>query len=184
MKRMNSRNLLEQLEADTRQVILSANYLLQEDPELLTQQPAPGKWSIAQVIEHMNSYGRYYIPHMKKVLEQSNRPVNAWFTPGWLGEYFTKSMLPREGTVKNKMKSPNDHRPSPDIDSKKALDEFLHQQMVLLQLLEKAKQTDINKLRIPISIAKFITIKLGDTFRFFIAHEQRHMVQVKNIKQQ
>jgi uncharacterized damage-inducible protein DinB len=33
---------------------------------------------------------------------------------------------------------------------------------------------------VPISIAKFIKIRLGDTFRFLIAHQQRHFAQVAN----
>ncbi|WP_315818041.1 DinB family protein [Paraflavitalea speifideaquila] len=32
----------------------------------MLQQPAAGKWSVAQAIEHLNSYGRYYLPLMQK----------------------------------------------------------------------------------------------------------------------
>lgn len=180
MKKYNSQELLEQLEADTRQVILSANYLLAEDPAVLTEQPSPGKWSVAQVIEHLNSYGRFYLPAMKKTLEQSQAPAVTYFKPGWFGNYFTKIISPKEGVVPNKMKTPKDHRPSPDIDSKKVLDEFLAQQKQLLQLLKNAKQHDIGKLRTPVSISKLIKLKLGDTFRFYIGHQQRHMIQAKN----
>ena len=59
---MQSIGLLEDLQSDTRQIILATNYLLQEDPEILVQQPAPDKWSVAQAIEHLNTYGRYYLP--------------------------------------------------------------------------------------------------------------------------
>ena len=36
----------------------------------------------------------------------------------------------------------------------------------------------MGKIRISISISRFVKLKLGDTFRFLIAHEQRHFVQV------
>ena len=29
-------------------------------------------------------------------------------------------------------------------------------------------------------ISKFIRLKLGDAFRFLVAHEQRHMIQARN----
>ena len=181
MKKTKSIELLEQLEADTRQVILQTNYLLKQDPELLTMQPGEGKWSIAQIIEHLNSYGRYYLPLIENSIAKNNYKAKEFFTPGLLGDYFTKSMQPKsDGRVSNKMQTPKDHRPSPDIDSKKVIDEFLKQEYLLLELLEKAKNKDIARVRIPISIAKFIRIKPGDTFRFLIAHHQRHFVQIKN----
>lgn len=180
MKKINSAQLLEDLNADTRQIVLQTKLLLQQDPELLLRQPAENKWSVAQVIEHLNSYGRYYLPVMKAALiKPAHRPAE-FYRPGWLGDYFTKSMLPQKnGQVTKKMKSPKDHRPSSDIDSRIVLEEFLLQEYLLLQLLEKAEKT-ILETRIPISISRFIKIKLGDGFRFLIAHHQRHFVQVEN----
>jgi hypothetical protein len=184
MKQMQSSQLLDQLEADTKQIILTLHYLLQEDPGVLTQQPAAGKWSVAQVAEHLNSYGRYYLPLIQQGLKQSTYPANASFKPGWLGDYFVKSMLPKEdGRIPNKMNAPKNHRPSPYVDSFTVLNEFMNQEKLLLELLQQARNSDLNKIRIPISIAKFIKIKLGDTFRFLIAHHQRHFVQVSNTLQ-
>ncbi len=181
MKKMNSDELLEQLQADTRQIILQTHYLLQKDPALLVEQPAPGKWSVAQVVEHLNSYGHYYLPQMDKALVHARYPFNTTFKPGPLGNYFTRIMLPnKQGVVANKMQAPKGHRPSASVDSYTALKEFLEQENLLLALLDKAHTTDIGKLRVPISIAKIIRLKLGDTFRFFIAHHQRHFVQIAN----
>jgi hypothetical protein len=182
MKKLNSNQLLDQLQADTRQIMVTLKYLRQQDPAKLLQQPAPGKWSVAQVIEHLNSYGRYYLPQLKLALEKPAYPANDSFTPGWLGDYFTKSMLPKSnGTITNKMKAPKDHRPSPDLNSESVLDEFEQQELLLLELLHKARNTNIGKIRIPISIAPFIRLKLGDVFRFLIAHHQRHFVQIAAI---
>jgi hypothetical protein len=181
MKNMQSAQLLEQLETDTKQIILTIHYLLQEDPGVLVQQPAAGKWSVAQVIEHLNSYGRYYLPLMQRGLNYNSFAANPSFKAGWLGNYFTKSMLPKEnGQIANKMQSPKDHRPSPHVDSLTVLNEFMAQEKLLLDLIQQARSNDLNKIRIPISIAKFIKLKLGDTFRFLIAHHQRHFVQVAN----
>ena len=178
---MNTAKLLENLQTDTREIILQTSQLLTKDPELLLQQPGQDRWSIAQVIEHLNSYGRYYLPLIEKSLVTAKDTPSKFFTPGWLGNYFAKSMLPNiQGYVTNKMKAPKSHRPSIDIDSRVVLEEFLKQQQFLLGLLDKAGNTDLEKLKIPISISRFIKINLGDTFRFLIAHHQRHFVQVKN----
>ena len=180
MKKMQSVGLLEDLQADTRQIILATSYLLQEDPEKLVQQPAPGKWSVAQVIEHLNSYGRYYLPAIELAMNEQSSLPDPVFTPGWLGDYFTKSMLPKNGEITNKMQTPKGHRPAADIDSKPVIEEFLKQERLLLELLERAKHINISTIRIPISLSRLVKLKLGDTFRFLVAHHQRHFVQVNN----
>ena len=109
MKKYKSIELLEHLQADTRQLILMANYLQTIDPGFL-QEPAPGKWSVIQVMEHLNSYGRYYLLAIERSLEK-DKPAIEVFKPGWLGNYFTKLMKPGENGIINKMQSPKDHRP-------------------------------------------------------------------------
>lgn len=180
MKKYNSLALLEELQTDVRQLVLIANKLKSEDPGVLHEQPAPGKWNVVQVLEHLNSYGRYYLPAIEKSL-QENKPAAELFKPGFMGDYFTKMLAPSEkGKVKYKMKAPKDHRPSPHLDHQPVLQIFLEQQQTLLELLEKAKTKNIGRIRTPISISRFIKLKLGDTFRFLIAHEQRHFIQISN----
>ena len=180
MKSLNSRHLLEQLQSDVRQLILAATYLQKEDPELLLTAPAPGKWNVAQVLEHLNSYGRYYLPAIERSL-QADKPAKETFTPGWFGNYFTNIMKPgANGKISNKMSAPKNHRPATDLDIKPVMDNFFNQQQRLLDLLEKAKQKNIGAIRTPVSISRFIKLKTGDTFRFLIAHEQRHFLQIAN----
>ena len=172
--------MLDSLQNDVRQLILEANYLKSIDPAILLQEPAPGKWSVIQVLEHLNSYGRYYLLAMERSMNK-NTEIVEYFKPGWIGDYFTKLMKPGEnGQISNKMKSPKDHRPSKYPDAFPVLNTFQEQQQYLLDLLELAKSKNIGAIRTPISISRFIKLKLGDTFRFFIAHEQRHFVQIND----
>jgi hypothetical protein len=182
MKTIKTHDLLEQLKSDTRQIILETKLLLQQDPELLVQQPAPGKWSVAQAIEHLNAYGRYYIPEIRKALGHHKYSPDELYRPGWLGNYFTNAMKPTpDKQIRNKMKALKNYSPAPELDSKAVIDEFLNHQQELLNLLDQASSNNISRIRIPISITKFIRFKLGDTFRFVIAHEQRHFVQCSNV---
>ena len=184
MKFFNSIFLLDELQADVRQLVLTVAYLQKEDPELLLTAPGAGKWSVVQVLEHLNSYGRYYLPAIERSL-RSNRPAKETFTPGWFGNYFTKIMKPGlDGKIRNKMSSPKDHRPTNDLDINPVVSDFMNQQQKLLNLLEAAKQKNIGAIRTPISISRFIRLKVGDTFRFLIAHEQRHFVQIKATMQE
>lgn len=180
MSKLKSLTLLEELQSATRQLIADAMLLKTEDPGNMLESPGPGKWSVVQVLEHLNSYGRYYLVAIERSLTQNRQAVD-FFTPGWLGDYFTRLMQPREdGTLKRKLQAPKDHRPPATLDVIPVLTEFIEQQQHLLTLLENAKEKNIGAIRTPVSISKFIRLKLGDTFRFLIAHEQRHFVQIRS----
>lgn len=174
----NSSALLSDLKKNVSNQLLKVEDL-QSIIDSLNKQPAPDKWSVAQVIEHLNSYNRYYLPEIEKSLSKkvSHNPV---FKSGIFGNYFTNMMAPKGQTIGNKMASPKDHVPKSDLESPKVLSEFIKGQNRLLNLLLQAEKADIGKLRVPISISRFIKLKLGDTFRFLIAHQQRHFVQIDN----
>lgn len=181
MKRFNSNVLLDDLMADTRQILLCASKLENLDHDAMQTQPAPGKWSVAQVLEHLNFYSAFYLKAIEEKLHGNQTTPRQYFKPGWFGDYFTKMMKPTaDNQIKSKMKALKSATPPPQIDGKAALTQFISDQHSLLNLLQIAKTTDLGKLRVPTSITKLVALKLGDTFRFFIAHEQRHMLQITN----
>lgn len=174
----NSTTLLSDLRKDVKDQLKKIEEL-RSVIDILNKQPAPNKWSVAQVIEHLNSYNRYYLPEIEKSMEKKVA-YNPVFKSGLFGNYFTNMMAPKASKVVNKMSSPKDHVPKSDLDSSKVLEEFVKGQNKLVRLLEQAEKANLGKLRVPISISRFIKLKLGDTFRFLIAHQQRHFVQIDN----
>lgn len=180
MKHWNTSTLLDQLAADTRRVLLEAEGLKVATGARLNTQPAPGSWSAAQVLEHLNVYCRYYIPAIEQAVSEAPKSAKPAFKTGWLGDYFAKLMqVDSKGAVKRKMTSPKMAVPGERLDAQAVLDEFIGHQHQLLNLLNIAESVDLAGARVPVSIAPFIRLKLGDTLRFFIAHEVRHMGQWK-----
>lgn len=182
MKQVSSEVLLDQLQTDVREIILQASRLKQTELFLLNQSPAVDKWSVAQVLEHLNIYCRYYSKAIEKKLHLHQTKPAAVFQPGWLGNYFTKLMKPSaDNRVVKKMKAPSFARPSLNPDAKQMLEEFLTHQHHLLNLLQISRSANLNSVKIPISLSRFVTLRLGDTYRFFIAHEERHFIQINQI---
>lgn len=176
----NTKDLLASLTEDVNALLKHLQQVKQLDSTLLLTQPAAGKWSVIQILEHLNSYNRYYLPAIEKSL-QNKQSFNPQFKSGWFGDYFTKMMMPgKDGKVANKMNSPKDHRPIAELNAAAVVTEFINGQQHLLTLLQKATNTDIGRVKVPISISRFIKLKLGDTFRFLIAHQQRHFLQLEN----
>ncbi|TWI78386.1 DinB family protein [Lacibacter cauensis] len=181
MKQINSNTLLELLQNDVRELLLQCTLLQNTDPALLVKQPAEGRWSVAQVLEHLNIYARHYILAIEQKLHLNQTGANDVFTPGWLGNYFTQLMKPLDNnSLKSKMKSPSNAVPSAQPDAQAMLQEFINHQHHLLNLLQIARTANLDYIRVATTLSKLITLKLGDTFRFFIAHEQRHFLQIEN----
>jgi hypothetical protein len=181
MNKFKSEDLINQLQADVKQIISAAEHLQTADPVKLNYCPDEGSWSVAQVLEHLNAYNRYYLPAIEKSMIHISKDTSAWFVPGFWGNYFTKMMMPKNVyEIKNKMKAMKNYIPGKGLNVDAVFKEFFQHQNKLLQLLDVARRRNMNTIKIPVSISRFIRLKLGDTFRFLIAHEQRHMIQARN----
>lgn len=78
------------------------------------------------------------------------------------------------------MKTSKDKNPIGSTLTIDVIDKFIIQQKELIDLIKKSKNVNLTKTKTAISISKLIKIRLGDTFRFIIAHNQRHIIQAKN----
>lgn len=182
MTRFKSSDLIDRLQGDIKRLIEATEHLRKHDPVKLSYPPEEGKWSVAQALEHLNMYNRHYLPLIEEIMMREGGEGKAWFTPGMFGNYFTKMMMPKNVyEVKNKMKAMKGYKPERGVHVETVFEEFIQHQNKFLQLLEIARKRDIEKLRVPITITSLVKLKLGDMFRFLIAHEQRHMIQARNV---
>lgn len=181
MSKFKTEDLIAALKEDVQHIIEAAEHIKTADKNKLVYQLDKEKWSIVQILEHMNAYGRYYLPAIAKALEEDKSPRNAWFESGFWGNYFTKSMKPSNvHEIKNKMKAMKAYCFPNSLNIEQVTNEFIQQQHILFGLLDKAKDKNLNAVRIPITVTNLIKLKLGDIFRFLVAHEQRHMIQARN----
>lgn len=184
MKTVNSNQLLNKLEDKVENHIHLVTSKLQNLPEpTLLKAASDGGWSIAQCLDHLNGYGNHYLNAMKVGMDHSSKPPASTFKSSWLGNYFTNMMDPETG--KRKYKSFKNHVPKQILDPDKVVAEFLNQQEKLLTYLRMGHSKDLNSVRVPISISKWIRLKLGDVFQFIIAHNDRHLRQaIRNLENQ
>jgi hypothetical protein len=182
MAKFKSEDLLKELTQDVQRVKEAAAFFNDADKTKMVYPPDPARWSVVQIIEHLNAYNRHYLPAIEKELSLLvTDDSSAWFTSGYWGEKFTKMMRPTNVyEIKNKMKTAKKMSFPNSLNVEKVMKEFAEGQDKILQLLERAKGRDLAKIHIPISLTKLIKLRLGDTFRFLIAHEQRHLIQARN----
>ncbi|WP_017258790.1 DinB family protein [Pedobacter arcticus] len=176
---MESEKLIQTLIEQTRQNMNAVENLKELDTGYLNSRLSENSWSILECIEHLNLYGDFYLPALEKNIQKSTTIPSSDFNTGFLGNYFANSMLPKPGS---KMKTFKDKDPIYTDLNRAVIDNFINQQIKLLKLIELSRSKNLNSIRIPISITTLIKLKLGDTFRFLINHNIRHIHQIETIK--
>jgi hypothetical protein len=135
-------------------------------------------WSILECLEHLNLYGMFYLPEIEKQLSKSNnRNDNTTFKSGIIGNYFANLMKVDKGI--KKMKTPKDKNPANSNLSVTTIDRFLEQSEKLKSLLLQSKKANLTKVKTAISLTKLIRLRLGDTLRFIVYHNERHIIQAQ-----
>lgn len=174
---LTSNNLIQDLLKLTQENLNSVIHFKNQPIEALNWKANAKSWSVLECIEHLNRYGYFYIPEITSKIKHSKYESATVFKSNWLGSYFSKSMLYKEDL--NKMKTFKSMNPLNSKLDKLTLETFINQQHQIISLLEKSKDINLDKTKTAISISKLIKLKLGDTFRVLIYHNQRHIKQAE-----
>jgi hypothetical protein len=177
--RIAADTLIDDLIDLTRNNINQTEKFKQLSLSVLNRRTAPDAWSILECFEHLNLYGDYYLPEIAQQIEKNTTRSEETFNTGLLGNYFAKSMQPKAKL--NKMKTFKDKNPLGGTLDKLVIEKFLVQQDRMLSLLADSRQVSLNKIKTGVSISKWIKLKLGDTFRVVIYHNERHIAQANKL---
>ena len=150
----------------------------------LNWQKSTDSWSVKQTLIHLNEYARFYHTEFVKRIEQTRfkEPIPQ-FVSSPLGKSAWKSMkLGNANNVKRRFHSPKQYNPlvNNQLNEDDTVVNFLKNQLELVHILDSAKQVNLLKVKIPISISKIIRLRLGDALQFVIYHNERHIQQIKN----
>ena len=85
--------------------------------------------------------------------------------------------------IKRKFKSARSYNPAIDKSLIKGEDvaNFELAQKELLEIFETAKNVNLRKVKVPVSISKIIRFRLGDALLFVTYHNERHLQQALNV---
>lgn len=178
---MHHPNVLADLQTQVQHLIETVETeFLPLEPAALNWKPAPDAWSILECFEHLNRYNRYYNAELENAMEKGRTGKASAFRPGWLGDYFVRTMSPENTKPVKTMKHLN---PTGSQLSVSTLHEFLEHQRHLLRLLVRARGANLNRRAVRVEILPLLRIKTGDGLRFVVAHERRHMAQALRVRQ-
>ena len=175
----NSQQFILELETYVQKHLSFAEELNSLPISTLQMKANQSSWSVLECMEHLNLYASFYNPEIKKRIDVSKFKTSPIFKSGFLGNKFSLDMLPKKGmkTMKTfKSKNPIHS----DLNKEQVLNSFINHQQELLLLLGSAKNIDLTMVKTSLTIP-LLKFRLGDTFRFVIYHNERHIVQAKNI---
>ena len=152
----------------------------------LCWKPSSISWSIVECLEHIVLSGDYYLKEISKKFNEIkpfNTPIDIQFEPGLIGNFSSNSMVPKDGHIKVKIKTLKRMRPGKSqLEPIQIIENFNNYSEETHSLLKKSQYYNLSKIKITSSLGFLIRFKLGDTFRFVIAHNQRHIQQALNVK--
>lgn len=184
-KTMDAQRLIDELSEVLRGQMARAREIASLPAERLLKRPAPGKWNTVEVFEHLNLSSGVYARGIAKVFaEQAARhPANPVFKPGFMGDYSAKAMRPMpDGRIQWRMRTMRMFDPPRQKGaSSESIARFIALCAEFLRLLEQARGTDLNRMKVVSSLGPILRFKAGDAFRFPIAHQQRHFLQIERL---
>jgi len=144
-------------------------------------QPQPGKWSIAQNLDHLNRGERGLDTIASSIAAARAKGIigNGPFRYGWLSSWIMKSQEP---PPKRKFKSAKRYAPSPDVDAAKALADYLRMTAHLTELIQKADGLDLARAKTPFGDLKWFKMPLGAFLTHIITHNRRHLWQAEQVR--
>ena len=144
-------------------------------------QPAPGSWSVAECVEHLNVTARLYLPKLDEAIADAirrGRYAEGPFSYNWIGRFVVRSMEP---PARVRMKAPKTFHPPPSRSRREIMAAFRAYQVQFVDRLRQANGLDLAGAKVSSPASKWIRLPLGSGFALMTAHERRHLWQAQRV---
>jgi len=149
----------------------------------LSWRPEPGRWSIAECLDHLNVTGEEILKFVNGAVERGwarGTTGSPPFRYGWLGDWFVRAIGPSNA---RKMPAPRLYRPREDLRVSAVLPEFLDLQEALVAALERANGLDLARVRARSPVTPLLRIGVGQWFSAVAGHQVRHLRQTRAVRE-
>ncbi len=145
--------------------------------------PAPGAWSIAECLAHLNVTGQFYLPRIDRRIREAREARTLGKGPfryGPLHRMFVRGAGPQ---AKLKFKAPKIFTPMPEHLLLVVVPAFMNLQDQFIERLYGVEGLHLRRVKIASPVSRFLRISLGQVFPFVAAHERRHLWQAHRVKE-
>lgn len=175
---MQQSALLAQLKNLSQELIKEAQAIQQLPEEKLLYKPNEKAWNTLEIFEHINIYIRKYNGFFEEALGKAKSISNdPEIKRGYWGNRFINWMDPEVDSMQ-KMNTFASTNPLGKSIQVKVIEEFVDLSEALIAHLDTAQGKNIQRVKSRLAVPG-LKLKLADAFHFIIAHNHRHMEQVK-----
>jgi hypothetical protein len=148
-----------------------------------TWHPAPGVWSIAECLDHLNATARLYLPALDEgIAEAIRRGVygDGPFRYSWVGRILVRTFEP---PARIRVRSPQAFHPASNRSRHDVMAALRAYQVQYIDRLRQANGLDLARARVSSPVSKWLRLSLGSGFALMAAHERRHLWQARRIRE-
>jgi len=149
--------------------------------------PEPDRWSIGQIVSHLRATGGSYVASLRPALataRERGMTDRGDFRPGLIGGMMVRSMEP---PPRMRFKAPRIWRPAEGegsrLDRERELAGWRALHDDFEALIRAAVGLDLRRVRIASPAAKLMRISAGDALALLLAHERRHLWQMRGVRE-
>ncbi|MCW5900608.1 MAG: DinB family protein [Flavobacteriales bacterium] len=180
---MNTRDLIDALQNELRRQLEHCALLREMPLERLHLRPAPKRWSAMEVLRHMVISSGHYHARLERLYADENNGLRfrTNYLPGRWGDFSVKAMEPKpDGRIGWRMKTMGMFEPRHVATTGwLALDDFEALCRGSIGLLERARTRGLEGEKVTSTLGPVLQFKAGDAFRFPVAHQRRHWLQLE-----
>ena len=149
----------------------------------LDWQPAPGRWSVGQCLEHLlissEAMEKAVRPKLAAARQNQGAASSQEWKPSFVGGLLVKSVDPVTG--KRKVKTGRVFMPGP-VARPDVLAAFERSLDMLNGLLREADGVDLARVRVTSPMSWFVRYHAGDALTITVVHLKRHLDQAERVK--
>lgn len=143
------------------------------------------KWSPLEVIGHLNRVYEKYLDNFERAITSApelSANQSSDYQSTLIGRMSIYAIKPKGKKRRFKMKTFDFFNPITEPDKKhETLDLFLKNKEQFNTLIKQARGKNLRNIKIPTALGENVKFYVPECFRFILAHEERHVVQIASI---
>lgn len=168
------------------------NYIKSDIAELsdkkLNWKPNEKKWSALEVVSHLNRVYEKYLDNFELAIGGAPDLINAdaqEYQSTLLGRLSIYSMKPKGKKRRFKMKTFDFFNPVSEPEKRnETIDLFIANKERFNDLIKQARNKNLRGIKMPTALGEKMKFYVPECFRFILAHEERHIVQIAGLLDQ
>jgi hypothetical protein len=143
---------------------------------------APGTWSMAECVDHLNLTGRKYLRALDRAIEAGRSKGLLGVGPFRYGLLESWTVRVMDAPPMFRIKAPRAFTPAPEARLAESLAAFVALQDEFQQRLARADGLDLRRVKARSPVSRHLKFSLGKAFAGIAAHQRRHLWQARQLR--